>query len=281
MKNVLLKSGTFIPNIGYGTFKTSKIDAMNSVSDAIYLGYRHIDCAAVYGNEKEVGLGIGLGLTRLRLERKDLFITSKLWNSVRGYDETIEAFNQTLSDLRLDYIDLYLIHWPVPNVYKSNYKLKNAESFRAIEDLVKAGKIISIGVSNFKIHHIEELKETSTLPISVNQIEFHLNCVQDELVKYCHDNDIVVEGYTTLANGDVFKSSKLKEIAEKYHTSIANICTAFSIQKGVIPLVKSTHKERMIENLKMDFIISPLDMKELENIKGIRPLQFDSDDIEF
>lgn len=281
MKKILLNNGEFIPNIGFGTFKISREEASTAVSNAIMIGYRHFDCAAAYKNEKEVGAGIKQGLALSGLKRSDLFITSKLWNGVRGYDETLKAFNQTLNDLGLDYLDLYLIHWPVPNKYHQNYRLKNAESWRAMEKLVEDGKIRSIGVSNFKIHHLEELKQSSTLPISVNQIQFHPNCTQNDLVKYCIENEIAIEGYATLGQGDAFKSHDLISMAKKYNTTVAKVCTEFSIQSGIIPLLKSTSPERMKDNLEVDFIISNSDMKKLEKVDFVKTLLRDSDNIEF
>lgn len=178
MNNILLNNGVKIPQIGFGTWKapTSEV-TINAVKTAIENGYTHIDCASVYGNEKEVGQGI----IASNISRDKLFITGKLWNDIRGYDETITAFNQTLNDLAIDYLDLYLIHWPRPQKYHDDYIEKNRQSWKAMEDLYKQGKIRAIGVSNFKEHHIDELLETCEIKPMVNQIEFHPSCLQKDI----------------------------------------------------------------------------------------------------
>lgn len=278
MKNIVLYNGILMPEIGFGTWKAPTGEVtVEAVKAAIECGYTHIDCAAIYGNEKEVGLGT----KESNVDRKDLFITSKLWNDVRGYQETIDAFNQTLSDLQLDYLDLYLIHWPRPVKYHDNYIEKNIESWKAMEDLYKQGKIKAIGVSNFKVHHMEEIMENCEIKPMVNQIEFHPSCLEKEIRDFCKKENIVVTGYSPLANGKVFECKELVEFSEKYGVSIAQLCIRYALQHGVIPLVKSVTKERIKANLNVNFVISDEDMEKIDKITTCGGSYKDSDNISF
>ena len=278
MKNIELYNGILMPEIGFGTWKapTGKV-TVEAVKAAIECGYTHIDCAAIYGNEKEVGLGI----KESNVDRKNLFITSKLWNDVRGYQETIDAFNQTLSDLQLDYLDLYLIHWPRPVKYHDNYIEKNIESWKAMEDLYKQGKVRAIGVSNFKIHHMEEIMKNCEIKPMVNQIEFHPSCLEKEIRDFCKKENIIVTGYSPLANGKVFECKELVEFSEKYGVSIAQLCIRYALQHNVIPLVKSVTKERIKANLNVNFVISDEDMEKIDKITTCGGSYKDSDNISF
>lgn len=278
MKNIELYNGILMPEIGFGTWKapTGKV-TVEAVKVAIECGYTHIDCAAIYGNEKEVGLGI----KESNVDRKNLFITSKLWNDIRGYQETIDAFNQTLKDLQLDYLDLYLIHWPRPVKYHDNYIEKNIESWKAMEDLYKQGKIKAIGVSNFKVHHMEEIMENCKIKPMVNQIEFHPSCLEKEIRDFCKKENIVVTGYSPLANGKVFECKELIEFSEKYGVSIAQLCIRYALQHDVIPLVKSVTKERIKANLNVNFVISDEDMEKIDKITTCGGSYKDSDNISF
>lgn len=278
MKNIALYNGILMPEIGFGTWKAPTGEVtVEAVKAAIECGYTHIDCAAIYGNEKEVGLGI----KESNVDRKNLFITSKLWNDVRGYQETIDAFNQTLKDLQLDYLDLYLIHWPRPVKYHDNYIEKNIESWKAMEDLYKQGKIKAIGVSNFKVHHMEEIMENCEIKPMVNQIEFHPSCLEKEIRYFCKKEDIVVTGYSPLANGKVFECKELVEFSEKYGVSIAQLCIRYALQHNVIPLVKSVTKERIKANLNVNFVISDEDMEKIDKITTCGGSYKDSDNISF
>lgn len=278
MNNLILLNGITIPEIGFGTWKapTGKV-TIEAVKTAIECGYTHIDCAAIYGNEKEVGLGI----KESNADRKNLFITSKLWNDVRGYQETIDAFNQTLNDLQLDYLDLYLIHWPRPVKYHDNYIEKNIESWKAMEDLYKQGKVRAIGVSNFKIHHMEEIMKNCEIKPMVNQIEFHPSCLEKEIRDFCKKENIIVTGYSPLANGKVFECKELVEFSEKYGVSIAQLCIKYALQHNVIPLVKSVTKERIKANLNLNFTITDKDMEKIDKITTCGGSYKDSDNISF
>ena len=278
MKNIVLYDGILMPEIGFGTWKAPTGEVtVEAVKAAIECGYTHIDCAAIYGNEKEVGLGI----KESNVDRKNLFITSKLWNDVRGYQETIDAFNQTLSDLQLDYLDLYLIHWPRPVKYHDNYIEKNIESWKAMEDLYKQGKIKAIGVSNFKVHHMEEIMRNCEIKPMVNQIEFHPSCLEKEIRDFCKKENIVVTGYSPLANGKVFECKELVEFSEKYGVSIAQLCIRYALQHDVIPLVKSVTKERIKANLNVNFVISDEDVEKIDKITTCGGSYKDSDNISF
>ena len=278
MKNIVLYDGILMPEIGFGTWKAPTGEVtVEAVKAAIECGYTHIDCAAIYGNEKEVGLGI----KESNVDRKNLFITSKLWNDVRGYQETIDAFNQTLSDLQLDYLDLYLIHWPRPVKYHDNYIEKNIESWKAMEDLYKQGKIKAIGVNNFKVHHMEEIMRNCEIKPMVNQIEFHPSCLEKEIRDFCKKENIVVTGYSPLANGKVFECKELVEFSEKYGVSIAQLCIRYALQHDVIPLVKSVTKERIKANLNVNFVISDEDMEKIDKITTCGGSYKDSDNISF
>ena len=278
MKNIALYNGILMPEIGFGTWKAPTGEVtVEAVKAAIECGYTHIDCAAIYGNEKEVGLGI----KESNVDRKNLFVTSKLWNDVRGYQETIDAFNQTLSDLQLDYLDLYLIHWPRPVKYHDNYIEKNIESWKAMEDLYKQGKIKAIGVSNFKVHHMEEIMENCEIKPMVNQIEFHPSCLEKEIRDFCKKENIVVTGYSPLANGKVFECKELVEFSEKYGVSIAQLCIRYALQHNVIPLVKSVTKERIKANLNVNFVILDEDMEKIDKITTCGGSYKDSDNISF
>lgn len=278
MKNIALYNGILMPEIGFGTWKAPTGEVtVEAVKAAIECGYTHIDCAAIYGNEKEVGLGI----KESNVDRKNLFITSKLWNDIRGYQETIDAFNQTLKDLQLDYLDLYLIHWPRPVKYHDNYIEKNIESWKAMEDLYKQGKIKAIGVSNFKVHHMEEIMKNCEIKPMVNQIEFHPSCLEKEIRDFCKKENIVVTGYSPLANGKVFECKELVEFSEKYGVSIAQLCIRYALQHDVIPLVKSVTKERIKANLNVNFVISDEDMEKIDKITTCGGSYKDSDNISF
>lgn len=278
MKNIVLQNGVNMPVIGFGTWKAPKDEiTCEAVKTAIECGYRHIDAAAIYGNEKFVGKGI----KESNVKREELFVTSKLWNSVRGYEETINAFNKSLEDLGIEYLDLYLIHWPVPKDFRENYIEKNLESWRAFEDLYKAGKVRAIGVSNFKEHHLDELMEKCEIMPMVNQIEFHPSHTQDSIREYCEKHNIVVQGYSPLANGKVFECKEIAEIAEKNGVGVAQLCVKYALSHNVVPLVKSVTRERILENLKLDFELSSEDIKKIDEITTCEGMGADSDNINF
>lgn len=278
MKKIELKNGVMVPQIGYGTWIVENNQkGIESIAIALNNGYTHIDAAAVYGNEEIVGKGI-IASNR---KRSELFITSKVWNTEHGYDKTIKAFYKTLSDLNTDYLDLYLIHWPHPNSEGEHYVESLQETWRALEDLYKKGKVRAIGVSNCKIHHLEEIAMTSTITPMINQIEFHPSCLNIDLMDYCKNKNIQIEGYSIYGHGEAFKSKQLEEFAEKYNTNIGKICLQWALQKGIIALIKSNKKQRIIDNIKIDFILSDEDLKAIDNVSDVGGLYIDSDNCDF
>lgn len=258
-----LKNGYRIPCVGFGTWQTPDGNiAVNAVRAAIQAGYRHIDAAAVYDNE----VGVGNGIKEAGIRREELFVTSKVWNADRGYEKTRAAFEKTLHDLRLEYLDLYLIHWPASASRFPDWEEINLETWRAMSDLYKAGRIRAIGVSNFLPHHLKALMETEVQPM-VNQIEFHPGQMQGKTVAFCKEHDIVVEAWSPLGTGKMLTNPKLKMIAEKYGKSVAQLCIRWCVQNGVLPLPKSITPERIIENAQVfDFQISEDDMTEVNKM---------------
>lgn len=278
MKQIKLNNGLEIPEIGFGTWKAPNGEiTVEAVKNAILCGFRLIDCASVYGNEKEVGYGI----KESEINRQDLFITGKLWNDTRGYQETIDAFEKTCEDLQTDYLDMYMLHWPRPFCYHDNYIEKNKESWKAMEDLVKDGKIKSIAVSNFKVHHLEELLEYAQIKPVINQVEFHPSCIQTDIREFCKKNNITVQGYSTLANGQVFECKEIISISKEKNISVAQLCTKYAMQHHVIPLVKSVNKERILSNLQLDFSLDENTMERIDQITTCGGSYNDSDLINF
>lgn len=261
-----LQNGVGIPCIGFGTFQTPNGEiAVSAVKDAIALGYRHIDTAAGYGNEESVGIAV----KQSGIKREEIFITSKLYNSDHGYENTMKAFEQTMKNLDMDYLDLYLIHWPNPIKYRNEWQSANAGTWKAFEELYKAGRIRSIGISNFHPHHIDELLKTAAIVPMVNQIRLCPGDTQDEVVAYCKDHNIVVEAYSPLGTGLIFEVPQMQDIAQKYGKTIAQICIRWSLQMGFLPLPKSVTESRIKENIDVfDFELSKQDVEKISNLKG-------------
>lgn len=273
-----LKNGLEIPVVGFGTWKTPDgDDAYNSVSEALKAGYRHIDTAAVYGNEESVGKAI----KDSGLSREDVFVTSKVWNTERGYDKTIAAYEASLEKLGMDYLDLYLIHWPAIEKQNDDWEELNKESWRALMDLYKVGKVKSIGVSNFQKKHMEALKDAEILPM-VNQIEFHPGWLQEETRELCKELGILVEAYSPNGNGKLLKDDTLLKISEKYGKSVAQICIRWTLQHGTLPLPKSVTPEYIKENTEVfDFEISDEDMQTIDEMEYLVGVPTDPDNRDF
>ncbi|WP_302047652.1 aldo/keto reductase [Ligilactobacillus agilis] len=253
-----LSNGVTIPGLGYGTYQTPPEDAYRAVTDALAVGYRHIDTAALYGNES----GVGQAVKDSGLKREEVFITSKLWNTERGYDKTMAAFEKTLAELGTDYLDLYLIHWPAnEKQFGQEATALNLDTWRAFEELYKAGKIKAIGVSNFMPNHLEALLAQAEIKPMVNQIEVHPGWPQTEAIRYCQRNDILVEAWAPLGEAAALSNPVLAKIAAKYDHTPAQVCLRWEIQQGILPLPKSVHKERMAENTKLfDFELTEDEM---------------------
>lgn len=274
-----LSNGVNIPCVGFGTWQTPNGEtATNSVLEAIKCGYRHIDTAACYGNEESVGKAIKLS----GINREDLFVTSKLWNTDQGYESTLKAFNKTIKDLDLDYLDLYLIHWPVMKGHKEDWEKSICETWKAFEKLYSEGKIRAIGVSNFKPHHLKVIFENCNIKPMVNQIELHPSHNQDETVKFCRNNNILVEAWGPLSTGRIFKVKEMQDIADKYSKSIAQITLRWHIQNEILPLPKSVTPSRIKENsMIFDFELLKEDMELIQNLKGCEGSGIDPDNINF
>lgn len=263
MKKIILKNGNKIPIVGFGTYKCEEQEGIESVKCAISNGYSLIDTAAFYGNEEAVGKGIKAS----GVSREEIFITSKLWRESLGYESTKKEFKKSLNRLNVEYIDLYLIHWPANAKNYDNWQKTNADTWRAMEELQAEGKIKSIGVSNFFQEHLEALFQTANLIPSINQIEFHPGYWQQELVAYCKSQNIVVESWSPLARGKVFGNEVLQAISKKHNKSVSQVCLRWIIQHDVIVIPKSTSPKRIEENINVfDFELSKEEMELINNL---------------
>ena len=254
----VLSNGVKVPCVGYGTFQTPDGEvAKNAVMEAIKIGYRHIDTAWAYGNEVAVGDGIRAS----GVKREDVFVTTKHWITMRGYEKATEAIDLSLKNLGFDYLDLYLIHWPCVEKVSPDWKEINAGTWKAFEDAYKAGKIRSIGVSNFEKKHYDALTEMCEIKPMVNQIEFHPGYTQMETVKYSQENGMLVQAFSPLGCGTVLEDETLKGLAAKYGKSVAQVCLRFVLQSGLNVLTKSITPSRILENAQIfDFELSAEDM---------------------
>lgn len=275
MQNYTLANGVQIPAVGLGTWQTPDDETgYQAVLSALKLGYRHIDTAQGYRNEDIVGRAV----RDSGISREEVFITSKLDNPNHGYDNTIRSFEETLQKLGTDYVDLFLIHWPNPLQYRSTWQLTNSETWNAFEELYHAGKIRAIGISNFRQHHIDELLKTAEIMPMVNQIRLCPGDTQDELVKYCRERNILLEAYSPLGTGQIFKVPEMQALAEKYQKSIAQICIRWSLQNGFLPLPKSVTAERISENMDVfGFELSDEDVRLIAGLTGCVGLYKDPD----
>jgi diketogulonate reductase-like aldo/keto reductase len=265
-----LRNGVKMPYFGLGVYLTKEGEEVkNAVKWALEAGYRHIDTAAIYENEA----GVGKGIKASGVARKDIFLVSKVWNSEQGYGSTIKAFETSLKKLDTDYLDLYLVHWPVKGRYK--------ETWRALETLYNEKRVRAIGVSNFLQHHLEDLiSKASVLPM-VNQMEFHPYLVQQELLDYCKEKGIQYEAWSPLMQGHVFEMEILKEMALKYKKTVAQVVLRWDLQKGVVTIPKSSKKDRIISNADIfNFELSKEDVALLDKLDqdrrfGPDPRRFD------
>lgn len=250
-EKVILNDGRQMPLLGLGVYKAvGENEVEQAIADAADAGYRLIDTASVYKNED----GVGRGIKALTIPREELFVTTKIWNTAQRIGDVEDTFNRSLERLGLDYVDLYLIHWPVPGCYTDTWK--------ALEKLQAQGRVKSIGVSNFHVHDLEMLKNVSDVIPAVNQVEFHPLFNQPELLSYCRDNKIAVQAYAPLVRGAYLHSQLLLAIGRKYQKTTAQIGLRWAIQQGISVIPKSVHKERILENAAIfDFSLTQEEME--------------------
>lgn len=260
-----------MPYFGLGVYLSKDgNEVINAVKDALDHGYRHIDTAAIYNNEQ----GVGAGIKESNVDRKDVFLVSKVWNTDQGYDSTLKAFEASLERLGTDYLDLYLIHWPKGEISK--------ETWKAMERLYAEKRVRAIGISNFMKHHIEDLLTTAEIVPMVNQMEFHPYLVQQDLVEFCHKKGIQYEAWSPLMQGNVFDLDVMKQLATKYNKTIAQLVLRWDLQKGVVTIPKSSKKERIISNADLfDFEISQEDMNLLDGLNRGQRFGPDPDNFDF
>lgn len=268
---VRLHNGVDMPYFGLGVFKIGDgktvIDACLA---ALECGYRHIDTAALYGNK----IGVGEAIRTCGIDRSSIFVTSKVWNTDQGYESTLKAFEQSLKRLGLDYMDLYLIHWPKKGLYKDTWK--------AMEKLYAEGLIKAIGVSNFLQHHLEDLQDSAEIKPMVNQMEFSPRLVQQDLVDYCAENQIQYEAWSPLMQGKVFEIPELKLLAEKYNKSVAQLVLRWNLQKGVVTIPKSENPLRIAENAAIfDFELSAKHVRSIDSLDQGHRVGADPDNFNF
>ena len=262
-----LYNGVTIPKIGFGTWQVAEgEEAYNSVTYALKVGYRHIDTAHAYGNEASVGRAIADS----GIDRKDIFVTTKLPSHIKDYQGTMQHFNQSLTRLGLEYIDLYLIHapWPWSDI-GTDCTQGNIQAWKAMIELYNAGKIRSIGVSNFHPADMQALIDATGVVPMVNQIRYFIGNTQPAIVDYCNQHNILIQAYSPLATGEIVNNEQLQPLAQKYGVTVAKICLRYCLQKGTLPLPKSTNEGRIAQNLELDFTIDQDDMTFLDNIGRI------------
>ncbi|WP_211748017.1 aldo/keto reductase [Paenibacillus sp. Marseille-Q4541] len=272
---VVLNNGVEMPWFGLGVFKVEEgEDLKQAVKSAIAEGYRSIDTAAIYQNETGVGEAVKEAIAENGLNREDLFITSKVWNADLGYEETLAAYDASLEKLGLEYLDLYLIHWPVLGKY--------TEAWHALETLYKNGRVKAIGVSNFQIHHLKELMQTSEIKPVINQVELHPYLTQKELLAYSKEHQIQMEAWSPLMQGGLLDHPILSEISNKYHKSVAQVILRWDLQHGIITIPKSIKAHRIAENANVfDFELTDQEMEQIDALNQNHRVGPDPDHIDF
>lgn len=263
-----LTNGLNIPKLGLGTWFIDDDKAAEAVREAVKIGYRHFDTAQAYGNER----GVGEGVRTASVPREELFVTTKLAAEIKDYEGAVKAIDESLAKAGLEYYDLLLIHAAQPwdDFRGGDYAKENREAWRAIIDAYNSGKLKAIGVANFNIEDIENLTSTGLMKPMVNQLLVHIGNTPQELIDYCQKNDILVEGYSPVAHGEILKHEGIKAMADKYGVSVAQLCIRYDLQLGTLPLPKTANPEHMKENAAVDFEISEEDMEALKNIEHIK-----------
>ncbi|MFD0051021.1 aldo/keto reductase [Actinomycetes bacterium NPDC127524] len=272
---VTLNNGTKMPWFGLGVFKVEEgPELVEAVKTAIKHGYRSIDTAAIYGNEEGVGQGIREGMKEAGITREELFVTSKVWNSDLGSEAAIEAYELSLKKLGLEYLDLYLIHWPVEGKYK--------DAWRGLEKLYQDGKVKAIGVSNFQVHHLKDLMKDAKVKPVVNQVELHPRLTQKEVRAYCKEQGIQVEAWSPLMQGQLLDHPVLAEIASKHNKTIAQVILRWDLQHEVITIPKSVKEQRITGNAQVfDFHLTEDEMVKIDELNQNKRVGPDPDHIDF
>ncbi|MDJ1474927.1 aldo/keto reductase [Bacillus sp. LS15-K4] len=279
MKNLqskaVLNNGVEMPWFGLGVFKVEEgPELVEAVKSAIKAGYRSIDTAAIYGNETAVGEGIRAGIEATGIAREELFITSKVWNADQGYETTIAAYEESLKKLGLDYLDLYLVHWPSEGKYK--------DTWRALETLYKEKRVRAIGVSNFQIHHLQDVMKDAEIKPMINQVEYHPRLTQKELQAFCKEQGIQMEAWSPLMQGQLLDNETLQAIAEKHGKTTAQVILRWDLQNGVITIPKSTKEHRIIANADVfNFELTKEDMEKIDALNQNHRVGPDPDNFDF
>jgi len=263
----VLHNGIEIPKIGFGTWQIENDVVFEPVTTALKAGYIHIDSASGYGNEK----GVGEAVRASGIPREALFITTKVPAEIKTYEAAVANIESSLAKLDLGYIDLLLIHapqpWDKPWQAGHRYYEENVAVWKALEEAYKAGKVKSIGISNFFVDDMKNILANCEIKPMVNQISFHIGNIQKEAVAFCREHDILVEGYSPIATGRLLDNKEVEKIAEKYGVSIAQLCIKYVLQKDILPLPKSANHERIVQNTQLDFVITDEDMTYLDALK--------------
>lgn len=265
-----LNNGNKIPKLGLGTWFIDDDKVAEAVRQAVKIGYRNIDTAQAYGNER----GVGEGVRTCGVVREELFVGSKVAAECKTYESAAKSIDETLAKMGLDYLDMMIIHSPQPwvevNQSEYRYEKENIEVYRALEDAYKAGKLKAIGVSNFNVSDLQNILDHCTVKPMVNQVLCHISNTPTEIIEFCQVNDILVEAYSPVAHGEMLKNAEAGEIAKKYGATIPQLCIRYTIQLGAVSLPKTANPEHMKSNSEIGFVISDEDMEVLKNIEKIK-----------
>ncbi|AMQ19683.1 aldo/keto reductase [Geobacillus sp. JS12] len=267
----VLHNGVKMPWVGLGVYKVKEGDEVKSaVRTALEVGYRHVDTAAFYENEE----GVGQAIRESGIPREQVFVTTKVWNTDQGYETTLKAFDKSLKKLGFDYVDLYLVHWPVKGKYKETYK--------ALEKLYKDGYVRAIGVSNFQIHHLQDVMADCEIKPMVNQVEYHPRLTQKELLTFCRENGIQLEAWSPLMRGEILSEPTIVDIGRKYGKTPAQVVLRWDLQHGVVTIPKSVTPARIKENADIfDFSLTDEEMKQIDALNLNKRVGPDPDNFNF